>query len=265
MSVESLLKKESYNCDDLREIMEILRGEGGCPWDREQDHKSIRNNFIEEVYEFIEGVDTDDNAIMKEELGDVLLQVVFHARISEEAGDFNLDDVADGICKKLILRHPHIFSDVQADNSDQVLANWDRIKKETKQQKTFTDTLTAVPASLPALMRAEKVQKRAARAGMDFASASDVAEKLLEEAAELKEAISSGESEAVAEELGDLFFAACNLARFTGNDSEEVLTHATEKCIRRFQRVEELADKQPDKLSPQQLDLLWEQAKNEGV
>ncbi len=263
--VDARFSKDRFDVSDLVALMALLRSENGCPWDREQTHASIRKNLIEETYEVIDALDREDVSDMREELGDLLLQIVFHTQMETEAGHFDLEDVTTELCQKLIVRHPHIFSDVQADNSDQVLANWDRIKKETKQQKTFTDTLTAVPASLPALMRAEKVQKRAARAGMDFASASDVAEKLLEEAAELKEAISSGESEAVAEELGDLFFAACNLARFTGNDSEEVLTRATEKFIRRFQRVEELADKQPDKLSPEQLDLLWEQAKSEGV
>ena len=263
--VDARFSKDRFDVSDLVALMALLRSENGCPWDREQTHASIRKNLIEETYEVIDALDREDVSDMREELGDLLLQIVFHTQMETEAGHFDLEDVTTELCQKLIIRHPHIFSDVQADNSDQVLANWDRIKKETKQQKTFTDTLTAVPASLPALMRAEKVQKRAARAGMDFASASDVAEKLLEEASELKEAISSGKSEAVAEELGDLFFAACNLARFTENDSEEVLTRATEKFIRRFQRVEELAHNQPDKLSPAELDLLWEQAKSEGV
>ena len=158
-------KKDHYVFSDLVEIMTILRGEGGCPWDREQDHKSIRQNMLEEAYETVEAIDCESPEMLCEELGDVLLQVVFHARMEEEKGSFNIDDVADGICKKLILRHPHIFGDVQVADSAEVLKNWDAIKKVEKNQKTATDTLNAVARSLPALMRAEKVLKKAERAG----------------------------------------------------------------------------------------------------
>jgi len=243
MSVETLLKKDKYNPDDLREIMEILRGEGGCPWDREQDHKSIRNNFIEEVYEVIEGIDTDDDDIIKEELGDVLLQVVFHARIAEEAGKYNLDDVADGICKKLILRHPHIFSNVKVKDSDEVLKNWDEIKKTEKSQKSVTDTLKGVSSALPALVRASKIKAKACKAGFEYPTVDGAVEKVSEEFCEVKEAISKNNAESIAEEIGDLLFAVANLARMCGVNAEEALYRTNDKFIDRFEKTEKLAEK----------------------
>ncbi len=264
MSVESLLKKESYNCDDLREIMEILRGEGGCPWDREQNHKSIRNNFIEEVYEFIEGVDTDDNAIMKEELGDVLLQVVFHARISEEAGDFNLDDVADGICKKLILRHPHIFSDTVVADSAEVLKNWDEIKKAEKSQTSVTDTLRGISSALPALVRAAKIKSKAAKAGFEYDEIGGAVDKVYEELSEVKAEIESGDSEALTEEIGDLLFAVASLAKMCGVNPEEALYRTNDKFIDRFSRMEQAAKESGRELSELNISekiALWNGAK----
>ena len=157
--------KEKYTVDDLVAIMALLRAEDGCPWDREQTHESIRSNFIEETYEVIEAIDTANSPLLREELGDVLLQVVFHARISEEAGEFSFDDVADEVCRKLVVRHPHIFAEVEADTTDKVLTNWDKIKAETKAQKTVSDTLNSVSRSLPSLMRATKIAKKAAKAG----------------------------------------------------------------------------------------------------
>ena len=161
----SFTRKNRYTYDDLVEILRILRAPDGCPWDREQTHESIRSNFIEETYEVIEAIDTADAALLREELGDVLLQVVFHARISEEAGDFTFDDVADEICRKLVIRHPHIFADVEADTTDKVLTNWDKIKAETKHRDTLADTLNSVPRTLPSSMRAAKIAKKATKAG----------------------------------------------------------------------------------------------------
>lgn len=162
---KALQNKERYTVGDLLEIMALLRAEDGCPWDREQTHESIRSNFIEETYEVIEAIDTADAALLREELGDVLLQVVFHARISEEAGEFTFDDVADEVCRKLVVRHPHIFADVEADTTEKVLTNWDKIKAETKHRDTLADTLNSVPRTLPSLMRAAKIAKKAAKAG----------------------------------------------------------------------------------------------------
>ena len=162
---KALQNKERYTVGDLLEIMALLRAEDGCPWDREQTHESIRSNFIEETYEVIEAIDTADAALLREELGDVLLQVVFHARISEEAGEFTFDDVADEVCRKLVVRHPHIFAEVEADTTEKVLTNWDKIKAETKHRDTLADTLNSVPRTLPSLMRAAKIAKKAAKAG----------------------------------------------------------------------------------------------------
>ena len=168
MMIKDFEFKNNYEFDDLVKIMEILRSQNGCPWDKEQTHDSIRNNFLEEVYEVLDAIDRDDKTDLKEELGDVLLQVVFHTQIEKEQNGFDLSDVADGICKKLILRHPHIFGEVKADTSEKVLDNWDKIKMQEKGQKSYTDTLKSVPNAFPALMRATKVQKRAAKANFDW-------------------------------------------------------------------------------------------------
>ncbi len=267
MSVKALLEKKNYNFDDLREIMEILRGENGCPWDREQTHKSIRNNFIEETYEFVEGVDKNDNEIMKEELGDVLLQVVFHARMSEESGDFSIDDVADGICKKLIYRHPHIFADTLVKNSDEVLKNWDELKKKEKGQKSASDSLKSVSRALPSLVRASKIQAKAAKVGFDYVNAEDALAKVREEteevAAELKN-LSEWKKANLAEELGDLFFAVANVARLAGVNSEEALYNANDKFEKRFEKVENEAAKQGKRLENmtlEQMDSIWNDVK----
>lgn len=184
--------KEKYSVSDLISIMALLRGEGGCPWDREQDHLTIRKNLIEEAYEVVEAIDAGDPEMLCEELGDLLLQVVFHSRISEEEGDFSIEEVADGICRKLIHRHPHIFSDVVVKDSGEVLENWDAIKKQEKGQKTASDTLHSVPKVLPALMRSQKVQKRAAKTGFDYPDALSALADLESEVAELREALGIG-------------------------------------------------------------------------
>ena len=259
-------KKESYNVDDLRTIMEILRSDEGCPWDREQNHVSVRKNFLEETYEVLEAIDSGDTELLKEELGDVLMQVVFHARMEEEIGSFNLDDVADGVCKKLILRHPHVFGDVQVENADEVLKNWDAIKKKEKHQESFTETLQNVPKVLPALMRAEKVQHRAARAGVDFADEFDALNALQEKIAELGDVLDDGDLNNLDEVMGDIFFDCVNVVRFFHVDSEKCLTKATETFINRFRRVEELAAGQSmtvDKADSDTLARLWNQAEDE--
>ncbi len=254
----------SYSIVDLLRIIEILRGDNGCPWDREQDHHSIRNNFLEETYEVLDAIDRDDVENLREELGDVLLQVVFHSRMEEEAGRFGFKDVCDRICKKLILRHPHVFGDVRAETSAEVLNNWDEIKKKEKGQDTFTDTLNSVPRAFPALMRAAKVQKRAAKAGFDWADCAGAMDKLEEEMAELEAARTGGSAEETLEEMGDLLFSMVNVSRFLHCDPEEALAKATDKFIRRFAKVERLAaEKGLDMRSASmtELDKLWEQAK----
>ena len=185
--------KEKYGFDDLVKIMRVLRGPGGCPWDAEQTHASIRKNFIEETYEAIEAIDAQDSVLLQEELGDVLLQVIYHAAMEEEQGNFSIDDVCDGVCKKLVIRHPHIFGDVKADTAEEVLSNWETIKQQEKGQKTATETLKSVPKVLPALMRAEKIQKRASRAGMDYDSAADALRDLCCDARYAQNAAQMGE------------------------------------------------------------------------
>lgn len=257
-------EKQNYTFDDLVAIMKLLRAPEGCPWDREQTHRSIRQNFIEETYEAIEAIDTDDTELLKEELGDVLLQVVFHAEMESEKGTFDIDDVADGICKKLIIRHPHIFSDVQADTSEKVLKNWDAIKMKTKSQSTQSEVMQGISKALPSLMRSTKIQQKAAKAGFDWENADGAFEKVEEELCELREAFAVQDPAACEEELGDLLFSAVNVSRFVGADAEKALYHACEKFIGRFTAVERLAvergiDMKSATLT--QLDSLWDEVK----
>lgn len=256
--------KPSYNVGDLALIVAILRAPGGCPWDREQTHASIRPNMLEEAYEVCEAIDQNDPDHLKEELGDVLLQVALHAQMERETGSFTLDDVADGICKKLIFRHPHVFGDVHAENADQALDAWDAMKRVEKSQTTYTDTLRAVARALPALWRAEKVQKKAKKAGFDWPDAQGAVDKLSEEIGELQAAM-AGQGD-VTEELGDLLFACVNVARFLAVDPEQALTQATDKFTDRFAQVEEKARAQGRDMKDMtlsQLDQLWEEAKRD--
>ena len=251
---------ESYGMDDLVRIMEILRAPDGCPWDRVQTHQSIRRNMLEEAYEVAETIDAMDYEHMKEELGDVLLQVVFHSSMANSAGQFDLNDVVDGVCKKLVFRHPHLFGDVQADDSQGALNAWEAAKQVEKGQKSATDTLDAVARSLPALMRAEKIQSKAAKAGFDWDNIAPALDKLSEEVEELKQAVAKGSN--VEEELGDVLFAAAKVGRFAGLDSEVALHGTCEKFIRRFEKVEKAAPAPMKEMALSDLVALWEQAKN---
>ncbi len=256
--------KERYNIDDLIEIVRLLRSENGCPWDKEQTHKSIRMDFLEEVYEVIEAIDFDSEDMLREELGDVLLQVVFHSQIETEKNSFDFSDVADDICKKLIIRHPHVFGEVTVESSDEVLKNWDSIKKDTKGQKTFADTLKSVPRVFPALLRAGKLGKRASRANLDFKDANSAFKSLEDEVDELSKAIKSDDTALISEELGDVIFSAVNVARKLDLNAEELLTQANEKFILRFEKVEKMVSANKEKmqdLSPEKLDYYWNKAK----
>ena len=255
-------RKESYDVEDLRQIVRLLRGPGGCPWDGEQTHESIRRNFIEEAYEVAEAIDEGSPAHLREELGDVLLQVLFHASIEEDAGRFDLDDVADGICKKLIFRHPHVFGNEHAETVGQVLTSWEELKRKEKGQSTYTDTLNAVAKSLPGLWRAEKLQSKAEKAGFEWPDADAAMDKLSEEFEELRTAVK--ENSNVEEELGDLLFAAVKIARFHGIDPEAALAGTCEKFIRRFHGVEQAAlarGTAMDRLSVEELMVLWNEEK----
>lgn len=258
------VEKEKYNFYDLVEIVKKLRAPGGCPWDMEQDHHSIRQNFIEEVYEAIEAIDSEDTELLKEELGDVLLQVVFHAEMESEKNSFDIDEVSDDICKKLIIRHPHVFSNVKADTTDQVLKNWDAIKMKTKSQNSQSEVLKGISRSLPSLMRSQKIQQKAAKVGFDWDSVDGAMDKLDEELLELREAIKENDSTHIEEELGDVLFSTVNIARFVHTDSEKALYNACEKFIRRFSKMEKLANEKKIKMDEADLttlDELWEQAK----
>ncbi len=263
---EYLLSREKYTVQDLVLLVGVLRSEEGCPWDREQTHESIRKDFIEETYEVIEAIDTDNPELLREELGDVLLQVAFHAEIESEKQVFCFDDVANDICVKLIHRHPHVFGDVQADTSDEVLKNWEAIKSEEKARVSVSEKLRAIPPMLPALMRAQKVGKRASC--LDFPDADAVLDKLREETLEAEEAIKAGDSEAIAEEIGDLLLTVTSLCRKTGVDAELCLTRATEKFINRFEEIEnELFRQNVDVTSctVEQLDAIWDKNKQKNM
>ena len=262
-----LLEKagEGYGFEDLITVVEVLRSEEGCPWDREQDHKSIRRDFIEETYEVIEAIDTENPELLREELGDVLLQVTFHAQIETEIGRFTIEDVANDICVKLIHRHPHVFGDVKADTSEKVLSNWEKIKSEEKERVTVTDKLRAIPPMLPALMRAEKVGKKASC--FDFVDAESVMAKVYEELDELKEAMAEGRAEHIEEEMGDLLLTVTSLCRKIGVESEVALSKATNKFIDRFEKIENAViaqGKNINELSMTELDAIWDKNKRNG-
>ncbi len=256
-------QKERYTLDDFREIIHILRHEGGCPWDQEQTHHTIRRDLLEEAAELAEAIDRESLPGMEEELGDVLLQVVFHADIEADAGHFTLDDVADCAAKKMIFRHPHVFGETAVSGTGEVLQNWDALKRQEKHQTSYTDTLDAVARTLPALWRAEKVLKKAAKAGFQWESMDGAVEKMAEEAQEVQAAVADHEGqERVAEELGDLLFAAVNVARYAGEDPEALLHAATEKFIRRFAAMEAAAgDTDLRDISSAELVKLWEKGK----
>ncbi|MCQ2416186.1 MAG: nucleoside triphosphate pyrophosphohydrolase [Oscillospiraceae bacterium] len=263
-TLASLRDCPHYGMAELLQILQVLRSENGCPWDKEQTHQSIRKDLLEECYEAAEAIDADSVPMMREELGDVLLQVAFHCQIETEKSNFTFDDICDEVCRKLVVRHPHVFGTVQVENSDEVLKNWDAIKQETKHQETATDTLEAVCKALPALMYAQKVGKRASRAGMDWASAEDAFAYIRRETDELADAMQQGSQEQIEEELGDLLFSCVNTARHLQVDAEEALTRAAQKFIRRFAETEKMvmADgKTMTDMSIEELDEYWAKVK----
>ncbi len=259
-------RKNTYNFDDLLNIMKILRKE--CPWDREQTHDSIKSNFIEETYEVIDAIEEKNDEHLKEELGDVLLQVVFHTQMAKETDRFNMDDVTTGICEKLIRRHPHIFSDVKAENSDEVLDNWAKIKKQEKAHKKQSDVMNGVAKSLPSPMYAYKIQKAAAKTGFDFETDDDALSKLREETDEFSDALKSGNSEKIMEEGGDVMFACINLLRRHNVDPELSLMRSNKKFISRYLYIEKQAklryNMNIDKLSLKEMDELWNESKQKA-
>jgi tetrapyrrole methylase family protein/MazG family protein len=249
---------------DLIEIMDTLRGEEGCPWDREQTHETLRRYIIEECYEVIEAIDEQDDDKIIEELGDVLLQVVFHARLGKEEGFYDIYDITEGICNKMIERHPHIFGNVIADTSEQVLSNWEDIKKKEKGFKTYTEELKAVARSLPALTRAEKVQLKAKKVGFDWDKVETAMDKIIEELEEVKSVYKGKNRAKIQEEVGDLIFSTVNVARFLDIDPEFALNYTIEKFISRFQYIEDKAIEKGlnlQEMTLEQMDEFWEEAK----
>ena len=256
--------KDKYNIEDLLRIMEILRGPGGCPWDAEQTHESIKSSFIEETYEVIEAINKNDKELLKEELGDALLQVVFHAQMEREIGEFDFADVCDGVCKKLVERHPHVFGEVNVSSTDEVLSNWDDIKRKSKGQKTQGSSMLKVPKELPALMRAQKLQSKARKAGFDWDDMSGALEALESEIKELKSAINTKDADSIEDEFGDVLFSCVNVARFIDVDSEQALSRSNDKFMSRYLVVENLATERgiDMKNTPiDELDKLWDEAK----
>lgn len=256
---------KKYTIEDLLNIMEKLRSPEGCPWDKVQTHDSIKKSMIEESYEAIDALDSGDDKAFANELGDVLLQVVFHSQIAKERGAFEFDDVVNEICTKLITRHTHVFGNESADGEKEALDNWEKNKKKEKGLTSYTEMLRDVPKYYPALMRAEKVQKKAKGAGFDWDAINDVYAKVDEEINEIKEACASGSPSAVEEEYGDFLFAAVNLGRFLGVTPETALTNASEKFIRRFERMEQAAKAAGRELSDMSLtemDEIWDKIKH---
>ncbi len=248
--------------DQLVAIVARLRAPGGCPWDREQTHASLRGGLLEEAYEVVSAIDTADDENLREELGDLLLQSVFHAQIAAEEGRFDFDDIARGIAEKLIRRHPHVFGEDHCADSAAVLQRWDEIKRAERGARE--SVLDGVPGSLAALMRAEKVQKKAAKVGLDWDAAAPVIAKVCEELAEVEAAIAAQEPDALEEEIGDLLFSVVNLARKLKIDAEVALHGATNKFIGRFRAVEALARSRSlvlEKLTLAEIDVLWDEIK----
>lgn len=239
--------KEKYNIDDLLEIMALLRSENGCPWDKVQTHESIRTDLIEETYEVCEGIDKNSPEMLREELGDLLLQIVFHSQIEREAGNFTFDDVCNDICQKLVYRHPHVFGEVKVNGSDDVLKNWDQLKKESKNQETYTETLESVPKNFPALLRAEKIWKRISRAGLPANDAKKVLSAIRDDIDNID--LDSGDENSENQyQIGKILFSLCNLSRILKIDSEKVLTYSTNKAIIGFGCLENEITKQGKKL-----------------
>lgn len=255
---------KQYTIEDLLEIMEKLRGENGCPWDRVQTHESIKKSMIEEAYEAIDALDSGDDKAFSNELGDVLLQVVFHAQIAKERGAFTFDDCLNEVCDKLISRHTHVFGEDKASDAKESLEVWEKNKKKEKGLKTYTDALKDVAHYLPALMRAEKVQKKAANAGFDWDSIDGAFEKIKEESDEVLQAVRNDDRDNIEEEIGDLLFSVVNVARFLDVTPETALIKSINKFITRFEKVENRVTemkKDMKDMSLDEFDGIWNEVK----
>ncbi len=247
--------------NDLAEIMDRLRGEDGCPWDKEQTHDSLKPFLIEEAYEVTEAIESGDPEAIKEELGDLLFQIVFHARIAKERGEFALGDVINHVAEKMVRRHPHVFGEQQAMDAADALSQWERIKAAEKKRESI---LGGIPKSLPTLARARRIQERAARVGFDWPHSEDVWKKVDEEWRELQEARLNNDRAGVEEEMGDVMIALVNLGRFIGVDADEALRKSIEKFVRRFGEIEREFSKSGRDITRATLDemeAIWQKAK----
>ena len=256
--------KENFTMDELLALMDYLRSDQGCPWDRVQTHESIQGNMLEEAYEAVDAIQSGDPAKLCEELGDVLMQVVFHADIAEEEGSFDFQDVVSGLCRKLISRHTHLFGDDEATTPEMVLRTWEKNKKIEKGHESTTESMRAIPLAMPALTRAYKLQKMAADVGFDWSSPDGARKKILEELGELLDEAGYGDKERIRQEAGDLLFAAVNLLRLLGVDPEAALTDGSQRFIRRFDAMEKLAKQEGNALAGMELeamDALWDRVK----
>lgn len=256
--------KERYSYSDLIEIMRILRSENGCPWDQEQNHQSLKKYLLEETYEVMDAIDKAVPSDLCEELGDLLLQVVFHAQIAAENKEFSMEDVIDVVSKKMVSRHEHVFGEGKCETADDVIAVWEKRKKKEKGNTSHTEVLQSIPGNLPALIRAYKIQQKAALVGFDWDNIDDVFQKIHEEIDELKQVFKSAQKKKIEEELGDSLFALVNLARFLDIHPEFALSQTSEKFIRRFSYIEEQAKQQGKKMENMtlaEMDVLWNEAK----
>ena len=258
--------KESYDLGDFIALIDYLRSPKGCPWDREQTHESIRRNVLEEAYEVCEAIDEGKPEHLCEELGDLLMQVILHASMAKDEGQFDMDAISDMACKKLVHRHPHVFGAVQAETPDKVLENWDAIKRADRAQQTAASAMDGISHGLPGLIRSDKIQHKAAQLGFDWPCVGGAMDKLREEVSELQEGIDAGDLENIKEELGDVLFSAVNVARFYKLDSEQLMHAACEKFIRRFRFIEEGAAKlgrRLEDMSLAEMEEIYQQARHE--
>lgn len=261
------MSEKTYRMEDLMDIVARLRGDGGCPWDRKQTIDSLRPYVVEEAYEVTDAA-KEGGMHLADELGDLLLQVAMMAQIGQEQGDFTINDVLRLVCEKMVRRHPHVFGDVQADTAEEVLKNWDEIKKQERGQTKTSQLMQDVAQSLPALLYAEKVQKRAAKVGFDFDAVQPMLAKLREEVDELEEAVAAGDQQAVHMEFGDVLFAAVNVSRACKTNPEIALRDSSAKFIRRFCYMEDKIQQMGrnlEEMTMAELDAVWDEAKAKGL
>ena len=252
--------------DQLVQVVATLRGENGCPWDKAQTHETLKADLIEETYEVIEAIDAKSSDKLQEELGDLLINVMLHAQIAKDQGDFSINEVVGSITDKLIRRHPHVFGDVDAKDAETVLQNWEAIKRSEAGYEDRKSVLDGVPEALPSLLRAQKIQNRAARVGFDWDTVADALPKLEEEIEEVKRSLQKGDTTEIEMEIGDLLFSVVNLCRFLDLQAEEALRQAVRKFTTRFQKMEEILEERGKTFKDYDLaglDLIWEEAKEE--